>query len=47
MLNFVFGIMVGSSVSFLIFSVFSVSRIKETDEKFEDLKDNGAQNEKY
>ena len=46
MLNFVFGIMVGSSVSFLIFSVFSVSRIKETDDKLDnDLEQKGTNNE--
>ena len=46
MLDFVFGIMVGSSVSFLIFSVFSVSRVKETDDKLDnDLRDKGTRDE--
>lgn len=46
MLNFVFGIMAGSSVSFLIFSVFSVSRVKVTDDKLDnDLEQKGTNNE--
>lgn len=46
MLNFIFGIIVGSGFSFLVFSVFSVSRIKETDDKLDnDLELKGTNNE--
>lgn len=47
MLNFIFGIIVGSRVSFLIFSIFSANDIKQTDEQFDDLKEKGTQDEKY
>ena len=46
MLNFIFGVVVGSSASFLIFSVFSINRIEETCEKFDDdLKNKGSHDE--